>query len=137
MVGLPLVESATPSVAPACCKPEDDSAPQPAVEENQTQTEATPASSREPVPDSSLRIVLETDGPYMVPANLYESIPAIKGMYLPIPSLCELAILRCVVGKKLPLCHTAMIPWTSQFIANVAGEGWTWEHVDKDQSYSP
>ncbi|KAH6897727.1 hydrolase [Coprinopsis sp. MPI-PUGE-AT-0042] len=71
---------------------------------------AATASSREPVPDSNLRIVLETDGPYMVPANLYEAIPAIK-------------------GKKLPLCHTAMIPWTAQFIANVAAEGWDADRV--------
>ncbi|KAH6897718.1 hydrolase [Coprinopsis sp. MPI-PUGE-AT-0042] len=62
------------------------------------------------VESATLRIVLETDGPYMVPANLYESIPAIK-------------------GKKLPLCHTAMIPWTAQFIANVAGEGWDADRV--------
>ncbi|TEB26776.1 Metallo-dependent hydrolase [Coprinellus micaceus] len=50
-------------------------------------------------PESKLRIVLETDAPYMVPANIYDSVPAIK-------------------GKRFPVCHTAMVPWTAQFVAN-------------------
>jgi TatD DNase family protein len=46
---------------------------------------------------------LETDAPYMIPANLYESIPEIR-------------------GKKLPVCHAAMLPWIAAFVAEVAGE---------------
>ncbi|KAF8811421.1 Metallo-dependent hydrolase [Phlegmacium glaucopus] len=64
-------------------------------------------------PDKPLRILLETDAPYMVPANLYESIPAIK-------------------GKKLPICHTAMVPWTAAFVADVAGERWDADKVMVD-----
>ncbi|KAF8151344.1 hypothetical protein B0H34DRAFT_801104 [Crassisporium funariophilum] len=56
-------------------------------------------------PDKPLRIVLETDAPYMVPANLYDSLPEIK-------------------GKQLPICHTAMVPWTAAFISGIAGEKW-------------
>lgn len=55
------------------------------------------------------RIVLETDAPYMVPANIYGSLPTIKG--------------------RLPLCHTAMIPWTADFVAEVAGSEWDVERV--------
>jgi len=58
---------------------------------------------------TSPRIVLETDAPYMVPANIYGSLPAIKG--------------------RLPLCHTAMIPWTAEFVAEVAGKEWDVERV--------
>ncbi|KAF9444806.1 hypothetical protein P691DRAFT_777998 [Macrolepiota fuliginosa MF-IS2] len=54
-------------------------------------------------PSKPLRILLETDAPYMVPANLYNSIPELK-------------------GKKLPLCHTAMIPWTAEFVAQTVRE---------------
>ena len=50
---------------------------------------------------SSLRILLETDAPYMVPANLYNDLPAIR-------------------GKKLPICHSAMVPWTARFVADIA-----------------
>ena len=46
-------------------------------------------------------IVLETDSPFMVPNNVYDDIPVLK-------------------GKRLPLCHSGMIPWTAKF---VAGEG--------------
>jgi TatD DNase family protein len=45
----------------------------------------------------------------MVPANIYGSLPAIKG--------------------RLPLCHTAMIPWTAEFVAEVAGKEWDVERV--------
>ena len=55
------------------------------------------------------RIVLETDAPYMVPANIYGSLPTIKG--------------------RLPLCHTAMIPWTADFVAEIAGSEWNVERV--------
>ena len=72
--------------------------------------------SLNPSPDS-LRIVLETDAPYMIPSNLYNTLtvgsPDLKGM-------------------KLPLCHTAMIPWTAEFVAGViAKEGWDTEKVMK------
>ena len=60
-------------------------------------------STEAPAPDSALRIVLETDAPFMVPGNLYNSIPEVK-------------------GKRLPLCHTAMLPWTAEFVARVANE---------------
>jgi len=50
-------------------------------------------------PDVRLRIILETDAPYMVPSNVYASFPSHPG--------------------KLPICHTAMLPWTARFIADV------------------
>ncbi|KAF8835224.1 Metallo-dependent hydrolase [Paxillus ammoniavirescens] len=50
------------------------------------------------------RILLETDAPYMIPANLYASLPEVKG--------------------RLPLCHTAMIPWVADFTAGAVGDGW-------------
>jgi TatD DNase family protein len=57
----------------------------------------------------SPRIILETDAPYMVPANIYSSLPTVKG--------------------RLPLSHTAMIPWTAEFVATIAGEEWDVERV--------
>jgi len=45
----------------------------------------------------------------MIPGNIYSSISSIKG--------------------KLPLCHSAMIPWTAEFVAGVAGQGWDMERV--------
>jgi TatD DNase family protein len=58
--------------------------------------------------DNKLRILLETDAPYMVPANIYPSLPA-------------------TAKGKLPLCHSAMIPWSAEFVADcvnqVLGEG--------------
>ena len=60
-------------------------------------------------PSGSLRIVLETDAPFMVPGNIYQSLPAVK-------------------GKRLPLCHTAMLPWTAEFVSRVANEaGGPWD----------
>ncbi|KAI0027947.1 hypothetical protein K488DRAFT_60010 [Vararia minispora EC-137] len=53
----------------------------------------------EPTPP---RIILETDAPYMVPSNLYDSLPGVKG--------------------RLPFCHTAMIPWTAQFVSQAVSE---------------
>lgn len=50
----------------------------------------------------TLRILLETDAPYMVPSNIYTSITSLQSK------------------KKLPLCHTAMIPWTAEYVAGVA-----------------
>ncbi|KAI0803234.1 hypothetical protein BC629DRAFT_1284243 [Irpex lacteus] len=63
----------------------------------------TAAVIREMTPSGSLRIVLETDAPFMVPGNIYQSLPAVK-------------------GKRLPLCHTAMLPWTAEFVSRVASE---------------
>ncbi|KAF8898056.1 hypothetical protein CPB84DRAFT_1836957 [Gymnopilus junonius] len=63
------------------------------------------SSTAPPTPSnpSALRILLETDAPFMVPANIYEDLPA--------------AAMR---GKKLPVCHSAMVPWTAKFVADVA-----------------
>lgn len=57
---------------------------------------------------SPLRILLETDAPYMIPANIYASMtsPDMKGKK----------------PKRLPLCHTGMIPWTADFVAGVLNE---------------
>ncbi|KAK7054847.1 hypothetical protein VNI00_003310 [Paramarasmius palmivorus] len=49
---------------------------------------------------SGLRILLETDAPYMVPSNIYSSIPTLG-------------------GSRLPLSHSAMIPWTTDFVAGI------------------
>lgn len=58
---------------------------------------------------SPLRILLETDAPYMIPANIYAALtsPDMKGKK----------------PKRLPLCHTGMIPWTADFVAGVLNEG--------------
>ncbi|KAF9029906.1 hypothetical protein BDZ89DRAFT_1038223 [Hymenopellis radicata] len=61
--------------------------------------------------ESRPRILLETDAPYMVPNNLYGSLQGMKG--------------------RLPLCHSAMIPWTAQFVANLWGDEWDAERVMK------
>lgn len=68
--------------------------------------EGVPALAAPPITAdvSALRILLETDAPYMVPANLYDDLPAIR-------------------GKKLPICHTAMVPWTAKFVSNLANGG--------------
>lgn len=50
------------------------------------------------------RFLLETDAPYMVPANIYDSLSDVKG--------------------RLPLCHTAMIPWVADFAAASGVDGW-------------
>ena len=60
---------------------------------------------------SPLRILLETDAPYMVPANILTQTLGLKS------------------GQKLPFSHSGMIPWTAEFVANVAGEGWDTERV--------
>jgi TatD DNase family protein len=61
---------------------------------------------------SRSRILLETDAPYMVPSNVYDSLHVPK-------------------GSKLPLCHSAMIPWTAEHVANVTGSDWDTEKVMK------
>ncbi|KAH8105244.1 hypothetical protein BXZ70DRAFT_1004763 [Cristinia sonorae] len=50
------------------------------------------------------RILLETDAPFMTPSNLYTTLPALK-------------------SRRLPLSHTGMIPWTAEFVADIANEG--------------
>ncbi|PPQ74819.1 hypothetical protein CVT26_005453 [Gymnopilus dilepis] len=78
-----------------------------------------------PTNPSSLRILLETDAPYMVPANIYDSLIARDSE---------------MKGKKLPICHSAMVPWTAKFVADVANgvekqkggeEGWDADVVMK------
>ncbi|KAG5640663.1 hypothetical protein DXG03_007600 [Asterophora parasitica] len=61
-------------------------------------------------PDANLRILLETDAPYMIPSNLYASITSLAD----VPGLKK--------GAKLPVCHSAMLPWTAEFVAGVANE---------------
>ncbi|KAJ8495583.1 hypothetical protein ONZ45_g12790 [Pleurotus djamor] len=78
-----------------------------------TSNENTSGAIRQMVDPASdkLRILLETDAPYMVPANIYDTLTSIKG--------------------KLPICHTAMIPWIAQFVASILGDQWTAEKVMK------
>jgi TatD DNase family protein len=53
----------------------------------------------------------------MIPSNLYSSLA---------PASPDLR------GKKLPLCHTAMIPWTAEFVAGLIGQdAWDTERVLK------
>jgi TatD DNase family protein len=74
-------------------------------------------SSKSPTSPESLRILLETDAPYMIPSNLYSSLALASSDSK---------------GKKLPLCHTAMIPWTAEFVAGLIGqEEWDTEKVMK------
>lgn len=49
-----------------------------------------------------LRILLETDAPYMTPANLPTQSFGIRP------------------GARLPFSHSGMIPWTAEFVADVA-----------------
>ena len=62
-------------------------------------------------PGTPLRILLETDAPFMTPSNIYNSLKDVKG--------------------RLPISHSAMIPWTAEFVANVANEsakdGGSWD----------
>ena len=55
-----------------------------------------------PSPNAPLRILLETDAPFMTPSNIYAALKDCKG--------------------RLPLSNTAMIPWTAEFTAGVANE---------------
>ncbi|KAJ7843124.1 hypothetical protein B0H14DRAFT_3086592 [Mycena olivaceomarginata] len=59
-------------------------------------------------PAPRLRIVLETDAPYMVPAPIYTA-----------PGFAA----ADAKGKKLPLCHSGMIPWTAEFVADLLPKG--------------
>lgn len=58
-----------------------------------------------------LRIVLETDSPFMIPSNL---------------PLKDLGLKN---GQKLPLSHSGQLAWTAQWVANVLGGDWTTEKV--------
>ncbi|KAG8908499.1 hypothetical protein FRB99_005858 [Tulasnella sp. 403] len=57
----------------------------------------TPSTSPSP-----LRVLLETDAPYMVPGNLSVQTLGLKS------------------GTRLPFSHPGMISWTAQFVAEVA-----------------
>lgn len=52
-----------------------------------------------------LRIVLETDAPYLIPDNIYSSLPDVK-------------------YGSLKFSHSGMIPWIAEYVADVAGDGW-------------
>jgi TatD DNase family protein len=60
---------------------------------------------------SVLRLLLETDSPYMTPNNLPTKEIGVKS------------------ARSLATCHSAMIPYTAQFVAEQAGNGWTTEDV--------
>jgi len=79
-----------------------------------TNTSAVISQMSSASPSGPLRILLETDAPFMTPGNLYASLPA------------------SWKGKKLPLCHTAMMPWTAEFVAGVAGGGWDVDRVMRE-----
>jgi TatD DNase family protein len=65
-------------------------------------------------PTAPLRILLETDPPYMFPANIYNDIPDLK-------------------GKRLPLCPTALILRTAEFVASVTTGGqWDADRVMRE-----
>ncbi|KAF9257359.1 hypothetical protein L218DRAFT_965421 [Marasmius fiardii PR-910] len=64
---------------------------------------------------SSLRISLETDAPYMISSNIYNSLS-----------------LTFSGGNRLPIIHSAMIPWTADFLTGPLKEdesGWDTETV--------
>ncbi|CAD6572923.1 MAG: hypothetical protein CYPHOPRED_004970 [Cyphobasidiales sp. Tagirdzhanova-0007] len=60
---------------------------------------------------SVLRLLLETDSPYMTPTTLPTGEMGIKN------------------ARSLATCHSGMIPYTAQFVADTAGNGWTTEDV--------
>ncbi|KAF7369195.1 hypothetical protein MVEN_00246900 [Mycena venus] len=62
------------------------------------------SNSASAAPDARLRIVLETDAPYMVPTPIYD---------LPAFATPE------AKGKRLPICHSGMVPWTAAFVADL------------------
>ncbi|CAE6460391.1 unnamed protein product [Rhizoctonia solani] len=57
---------------------------------------------------SPLRILLETDAPYMVPSNLTKYQQQTMGLKS---------------NARMPLCHAGMIPWTAEFVAKEANQG--------------
>jgi hypothetical protein len=74
--------------------------------ESQPTTATTITTSPSQQSRSPLRILLETDAPYMIPANIYPSLyaepPAGKGMKS---------------NTRLPLSHCGMVPWTAGWVA--------------------
>ncbi|KAH7100329.1 hydrolase, partial [Auriculariales sp. MPI-PUGE-AT-0066] len=73
--------------------------------------------------DKTLRILLETDGPYMTPSNIYESLPELKKE-------------NGGNAQRLPLCHSGMVPWTAEFVSEVVqgidrpdGQSWMTESI--------
>lgn len=60
---------------------------------------------------SVLRLLLETDSPYMLPTNLPVKEIGVK------------------TARSLATCHSGMIPFTAEFVAEQAGNGWTTEEV--------
>jgi TatD DNase family protein len=68
--------------------------------------ESQPTTPPTTSPWSPLRILLETDAPYMIPANIYPSLyagpPEGKGMKS---------------NTRLPLSHCGMVPWTAGWVA--------------------
>ena len=60
-----------------------------------------------------LRILLETDAPYMIPGNIYKTLPDLK-------------------SSRLPLCHTGMLPWTAEFVAQEAGEAYDGDRIMRE-----
>ncbi|KAG8787177.1 hypothetical protein FRC12_015840 [Ceratobasidium sp. 428] len=56
---------------------------------------------------SPLRIVLETDAPYMTPANFTKTQQTALGLK---------------TNARIPLCHSGMIPWIAEFVATVANQ---------------
>jgi len=82
----------------------------------------TAAVIRQMSTSGSLRILLETDAPFMVPSNLYTTLTDMKG--------------------RLPLSHSAMIPWTAEFVAFIANQAcgdsdkWTVEKVLREARHN-
>ncbi|QRV74348.1 TatD DNase family protein [Ceratobasidium sp. AG-Ba] len=74
-----------------------------------------------PSDPKALRIVLETDAPYMVPSNLTSVQQKAFGLKS---------------NARMPLCHTGMIPWTAEFVATVANQGLA-EQVIQDVESRP
>ena len=73
-----------------------------AVIENMVKKWVANGCKPDPEGRSPLRIVLETDAPYMTPGNLNVQALGLKP------------------GARLPFCHSGMIPWTAKFVADVA-----------------
>ncbi|CAE7082798.1 unnamed protein product [Rhizoctonia solani] len=65
---------------------------------------------------SPLRILLETDAPYMVPSNLTKHQQQTFGLKS---------------NARMPLCHAGMIPWTAEFVAKEANQGVVDQVVDQ------
>lgn len=70
----------------------------------QNMVDACLSQDLDPASPPPLRILLETDAPFMTPSNL------------PLQSFGLKA------GTRLPFSHSGMIPWTAQYVAQVATE---------------